>query len=97
VPPLLASQAMADAGGTGLAGAIGFRSEAAAHLARFKAALGRVLADDGLLTPQRLAALPRFSAPPPTRSVLPAVLWLVVIAALLSSLAGRAFANPELA
>jgi ABC-2 type transport system permease protein len=97
VPPLLASQAMADAGGTGLAGAIGFRSEAAAHLARLKAALGQVLADDGLLTPQRLAALPRFIPPPPTRSTLPALIWLALIAALLSGLAARNFACIELA
>ncbi len=97
VPPLLASQAMADAGGTGLAGAIGFRSEAAAHLARFKAALGQVLADDGLLTPQRLAALPRFSTPAPTRSATPALLWLGLIAALFTSLAARNFARVELA
>jgi ABC-2 type transport system permease protein len=97
VPPLLASQAMADAGGTGLAGAIGFRSEAAAHLARFKAVLGQVLAGDGLLTPQRLAALPRFSAPSPTRSAGPALLWLGLLAAFFAAIATRNFARVELA
>lgn len=97
VPPLLASQAMADASGTGLAGALSFRAEGTAHLARFKAALGIVIADDGLLTPARLAAMPRFIAPDPTRTALPAILWLALLAALLTGLAARNFSRIELA
>lgn len=97
VPPLLASQAMADAGGTGLAGALTFRAEATAHLARFKAALGAIIAGDGLLTPDRLAAMPQFQPPAPTRGVLPATSWLTLLAAVLTGLAARNFARIQLA
>jgi|JI8StandDraft_2_1071088.scaffolds.fasta_scaffold15946_2 ABC-2 type transport system permease protein len=97
VPPLLASQAMADASGTGLAGALAYRAAAAAQLGRFKAALGTIIAGDGIVTPKRLAALPQFQPPPPTRSALPATLWLALLAALFTGLAARNFARIELA
>jgi hypothetical protein len=88
---------MADAGGTGLAGAIGFRSAAAAHLARFKGALAQVIAGDGLITADRLAALPRFAPPDPTRTALPAIAWLALLAGLFTGLAARNFARVALA
>jgi ABC-2 type transport system permease protein len=96
VPPLLASQAMADVSGTGPAAALAFRTEAAAHLARFKSALGAVIDDDGLLTPARLASMPRFVPPQPGRTALPVILWLSLLAGLLAGCAARNFRRIEL-
>ena len=97
VPPLLASRAMADTGGTGLAGGLAFRVEAVAHLARFKAALGAIIAGDGVVTPERLATMPQFRPPMPTRSAIPATLWLAALAALFAGMAARNFARVQLA
>ena len=97
VPPLLASRAMADTGGTGLAGALAFRVEAVAHLARFKTALGAIIASDGVVTPERLATMPQFRPPMPTRSAIPATLWLAALAALFAGMAARNFARVQLA
>jgi hypothetical protein len=97
VPPLLASRAMADTGGTGLAGALAFRVEAVAHLARFKAALGAIIAGDGVVTPERLATMPQFRPPMPTRNAIPATLWLAALAALFAGMAARNFARVQLA
>jgi hypothetical protein len=97
VPPLLAGQAMADASGTGLSAALAFRGAATAHLGQFKAALGTVIAGNGLITPAQLAAMPAFAAPAPARSPLPATAWLALLAALLTALAARNFARTELA
>jgi ABC-2 type transport system permease protein len=97
-PPLLASDAMANASGTDLAAAKAFRAAAARHLAEVKASLGAVIAGDGLLTPERLAGLPRFEPPRPDNSAaLPALLWLGLLALLLAGLAARNFARVELA
>ena len=80
-PPLIASDAMAGASGTGLAASQAWRAAAADHLAEVKARLGEVIAGDGNLTASRLAALPEFTPPPASAPPWPALAWLLAVAA----------------
>lgn len=98
VPPLIASDAMASTSGTDLATAKAFRAAATRHLAEVRASLEAAIAGTGPLTPEQLAALPRFEAPRPDHSAaLPALLWLGLLASLLAGLAARNFARIKLA
>jgi ABC-2 type transport system permease protein len=96
-PPLIASDAMATASGTGLAAAQAYRAAAVRHLAAVKASLGAIIAGDGQLTAGRLATLPAFTPPPSPAPPWPAIAWLLLLAALTVALAARNFARIELA
>ncbi|GGI73078.1 hypothetical protein GCM10007973_07530 [Polymorphobacter multimanifer] len=79
-PPLIASDAMAAASGTGLAASQAWRAAAAGHLADVKAKLGEVIAGDGQLTADRLAALPEFTPSQASAPPWPALAWLLAVA-----------------
>ncbi len=90
-PPLIASDAMARASGTDLAASQAYRAAAASHLAEVKASLGAVIAGDGNLTTQRLAALPGFTPPPASAPPWPALAWLLALAGLATLAAVRRY------
>lgn len=96
-PPLIASDAMAAASGTGLAASQAYRAAAVRHLAEVKARLGDVVAGDGLLTIERLNALPEFTPPPASERPWLALGWLAVLAGLVTAAATRNYARIELA
>jgi len=90
-PPLVASDAMASASGTDLAARQDFRTAAANHVVSVKTSLETVIAGDGILTSQTLAAVPAFKAPAIGMPPWPSLAWLLLLASATTAVAVRRY------